>query len=121
ADRSPLQFDPEVAEVLLLHGWASNLREVDRLVHGLAAQMPAGELVGRSDLPTWFVDPESGDLDSPPPLPKRAVPSREEVAAEFERLGGNVRALAKHFDRDRRQIYRWIDSYGLRRDGGGGS
>jgi transcriptional regulator with GAF, ATPase, and Fis domain len=121
ADRSPLSFDPEVAEVLLLHGWASNLREVDRLVHGLAAHMPAGELVGRSDLPTWFVDPESGDDDSPPPAPKRAVPSREEFAAEFERKGGNVRALAKHFDRDRRQIYRWIDSYGLRRDGGGGS
>jgi hypothetical protein len=43
-----------------------------------------------------------GGNDAPPPAPKRG-------------------ALAKHFDRDRRQIYRWIDSYGLRRDGGGGS
>ncbi len=120
-DPAPLQFDPEVAEVLLLHGWPSNLREVDRLVHGLAASTPPGELVGRSDLPTWFVDPESGDDDLPPPAVKRAVPGREEFVAEFERLGGNVRALAKHFERDRRQIYRWIDSYGLRREGADGA
>ncbi len=33
--------------------------------------------------------------------------------AVFDQLDGNVRAMAKHFARDRRQIYRWIESYGL--------
>ena len=32
----------------------------------------------------------------------------------FEELGGNVRAMAKHFSRDRRQIYRWLEAYGLK-------
>jgi hypothetical protein len=49
-------------------------------------------------------------------LPSRArppVPSRDEFIAAFERLGGSVRALARHFARDRRQIYRWIDAHGI--------
>ncbi len=111
---SELQFDPEVAEVLLLHEWPSNLREVDRLVHALATTAPAGELVGRGDLPEWFVHGESSSSSSEVQAAKRPVPTREEFTEVFERLAGNVRALAKHFDRDRRQIYRWIESYGLR-------
>jgi transcriptional regulator with PAS, ATPase and Fis domain len=110
-----LLFDPEVAEVLLLHEWPNNLREVDRLVHALATTAPAGELIGRGDLPEWFVHGDSSSSTSQQLLAKRPVPTREEFTEVFERLGGNVRALAKHFERDRRQIYRWIESYGLSR------
>ncbi len=49
------------------------------------------------------------------PLPGRPLPSREEFEAAFAEKGGNVRALARHFQRDRRQIYRWIKSYGLKK------
>jgi transcriptional regulator with GAF, ATPase, and Fis domain len=42
------------------------------------------------------------------------VPTRDEFTAAFERLDGSVRGLAKHFGRDRRQIYRWLTSYGLK-------
>jgi transposase-like protein len=28
--------------------------------------------------------------------------------------GGSVRKTAAHYQRDRRQIYRWLDQYGLR-------
>ena len=34
--------------------------------------------------------------------------------AAFEMLGGSVRALARHFGRERRQIYRWIEAHGVR-------
>jgi transcriptional regulator with GAF, ATPase, and Fis domain len=44
------------------------------------------------------------------------APSREELLSVLKQLGGSVRATAKHFDRDRRQIYRWIRSYGIRDD-----
>jgi transcriptional regulator with PAS, ATPase and Fis domain len=112
-----LQFDPEVAEVLLLHEWPSNLREVDRLVHTLATSAPEGELIGRGDLPEWFVHGDSASSsESVVQAKKQPVPTRDEFTEVFEKLSGNVRALAKHFDRDRRQIYRWIESYGLRGD-----
>jgi hypothetical protein len=57
-----------------------------------------------------------GSRDAPLDLPPRArppVPSRDEFIAAFEQLGGSVRALARHFARDRRQIYRWIDAHGI--------
>ena len=44
------------------------------------------------------------------------TPSREteELQQVLEELGGSVRATAKHYARDRRQIYRWMDQFGLR-------
>lgn len=55
-------------------------------------------------------------LDAPLDLPPRTrppVPSRDEFITAFEQLRGSVRALARHFARDRRQIYRWIDAHGI--------
>jgi hypothetical protein len=51
-------------------------------------------------------------ISEPPARPP--VPSREEFEKVFRDLDGNVRAMARHFGRDRRQIYRWLDAYGLR-------
>ncbi len=48
----------------------------------------------------------------PPARPRRPSPSREELVAALRRTG-SVRATAKHFDRDRRQIYRWIRSHDI--------
>ena len=117
-------FDPEVTEALLLHRWNNNLREVDRLVHALSTSVGGTERIGLSDLPVWFDGPTDASPRADratgasaladPSTPKRAVPTREEFVAVFEQVGGSVRALAKHFERDRRQIYRWLESYGLR-------
>jgi len=41
-------------------------------------------------------------------------PSQEELARILEENEGSVRATAKHYGRDRRQIYRWMEQYGLR-------
>ncbi|MBK6915992.1 MAG: sigma 54-interacting transcriptional regulator [Deltaproteobacteria bacterium] len=110
------RFDPEAAEVLLLHRWPNNLREVDRLVHALASSHPPGERIGRSDLPGWLAAAPSPEPARAAAEAKPAIPTRDDFVAAFERLSGSVRGLAKHFGRDRRQIYRWIESYGLRRD-----
>jgi transcriptional regulator of acetoin/glycerol metabolism len=48
------------------------------------------------------------------PAARAGTPTRDELAAVLERLGGSVRATARHFGRDRRQIYRWLDAHGLR-------
>jgi transcriptional regulator with GAF, ATPase, and Fis domain len=47
---------------------------------------------------------------SPSPASARLpAPTREELVAVLQRTG-SVRATAKHFGRDRRQIYRWIEA-----------
>jgi transcriptional regulator with GAF, ATPase, and Fis domain len=53
------------------------------------------------------------DASAPEPQGRIPPPSREELLQVLKQLGGSIRATAKHFDRDRRQIYRWIRSYGI--------
>jgi len=41
-------------------------------------------------------------------------PSKEELLRVLEAHDFSVRATAKHYDRERRQIYRWLEHYDLR-------
>ena len=50
-----------------------------------------------------------------PPSAKRPPPTRDELERAYTEHAGNVRALSRLFDRDRRQIYRWMAAYGLKR------
>ena len=112
-----LRFLPDVAERLILHSWPDNLRGLDRLIHELASTGTQSRPIGRDDLPPWlFSSSKTGSTPAVELSVKRGrkpVPSREEFEQVFEELDGNVRAMAKHFARDRRQIYRWLDTYGL--------
>jgi two-component system, NtrC family, response regulator GlrR len=133
-----LSFEADAAEVLLLFPWRDNLRGVDRLVHALgAAAHPAP--VGVAQLPGWLQLPAvkgitsgarrsrgggSGPSHPAPvgaapapaavPRPRPKAPTRDELDAVLRAHGGSIRATAKHFGRDRRQIYRWIDAFGLK-------
>jgi DNA-binding NtrC family response regulator len=125
-----LGFQPDAAERILLHGWLDNLRGLDRMVHRLASLSPSRPISLRTVLegmpeldaggplrrreasapPLPPADP--GGSDVPPP---RARPTREELLEVYAATGGSVRATAKHFARDRRQIYRWLESFGIPR------
>jgi len=81
---------------------------------GVAPEVGAAdalEITTRLDLTTLDLTREP-PRDLPPPG-RPPVPSRDEFVAAFEQLGGSVRALARHFARDRRQIYRWIDAHDI--------
>jgi DNA-binding NtrC family response regulator len=130
---APLQIAPDAAEALLLHGWPENLRGLDRLVHRLLALEP--QVVGRRVLAS--VMPELASVPPPPAEAPRVSgpaatsgaanqarpnesapldrPSREEFLAVYEGTGRNVRATSKHFAKDRRQIYRWLELFGIER------
>ena len=109
---APLRLDVEVAERLLLDPWPENLRGLDRVVHRLASSAEAGVVVDLRALdevlPTG-TPPEPVDASRPS---RPSKPTRQELEAVLGRM--SVRAAARHFDRDRRQIYRWMDTYGLR-------
>jgi DNA-binding NtrC family response regulator len=131
--QTPLQIMPDAGEALLLHGWPENLRGLDRLVHRLLALEP--QAIGRrilasvmpelASVPPAQAEPErtgsqpAGPAGSQksrstePPLLDR--PSRESFLAVYEGTGRNVRATSKHFGKDRRQIYRWLELFGIER------
>ncbi len=99
----------DAAEALVTHRWPLNLRGLERAVRELAA---LGGPVARAALPTWLTAaPAAAPVDDGRP----PVPTREQFAAAFAELKGSVSGLARRFRRDRRQIYRWIEAYGLRR------
>ena len=127
-------FDADAAESLLLADWAENLRGIDRLVHELGQDE---RKVTRAELPAWLgrradgaVGASAGAAASGPmavvpgtalgatPVKARAskppAPSKEELAAVLAQHGGSIRATAKHYARDRRQIYRWLETHGLK-------
>ncbi|HYQ16641.1 MAG TPA: sigma 54-interacting transcriptional regulator [Polyangiaceae bacterium] len=128
---TPLQLVPDAAEALLLHGWPENLRGLDRLVHRILALEP--QAIGRRVLASVMpelasVPPQLEPLrpssqpavsqEINPVRPSEAAldrPSREEFLAVYEGTGRNVRATSKHFGKDRRQIYRWLELYGVER------
>ena len=117
---SPWVFEGRAAEALLLRDWRDNLRGVDRLVHALAsrdADLPPGEALTFERLPSWLW--ESTATGSPPPAvepapPPRPAPTREQLAETLAHNHGSVRATARHYGRDRRQIYRWMEAFGLK-------
>ena len=134
---APLQIMPDAAEALLLHAWPENLRGLDRLVHRLLSLEP--QVIGRrvlaSVMPELDSTPQarsapaqpsprasaSGEAQQPPAHDESPAhepfdrPSREEFLAVYEGTGRNVRATAKHYGKDRRQIYRWLELYGVGR------
>ncbi|HEX6765645.1 MAG TPA: sigma 54-interacting transcriptional regulator, partial [Polyangiaceae bacterium] len=131
---SELLFAPDAVERILLHDWRDNLRGLDRLVHQVAGLVPAGPVSLRAlvqNLPelgppsssnrpeaahaTPIPAPSDHDRIAPAAAP-RPSPSREELLRVYEANGRSVRATAKHFGRERRQIYRWLDRFGIPRE-----
>jgi DNA-binding NtrC family response regulator len=100
----PLMITADAVERLLLADWPENLRGLHRFIHRVAHL----EVVDVDDL----------DLPAPaapaPSSARPAKPTAEQLRAALAEHDGSVRAVAKAFGRDRRQIYRWMDAYGLR-------
>ena len=119
----------DVAEAFLVYPWPRNVRELIRSVRsvlllnhdapplrwedlkegirylgGLTTPLPgglaAGSAVDSSSLRTHYTE-FSG-------------PSRESLIALMEEHEGNVSQIARSLGKDRKQIYRWLDRYGLK-------
>ncbi len=121
-DDGPIALDVNAAEHLLLAPWPENLRGLGRAVHRLAGAHGGRVLDGPTlaavvgPLPRPVTPPPASPADSPPSVaaaPRAARPSADELSAALESLG-SVRAVARHYQRERKQIYRWMDAYGLR-------
>jgi len=116
-----LRWSASAAQRLLRAPWEENLRGVDRLVHNVAHRVVQDQPIDEVHLPDWVVEPAA---ERPGPAPEKVprpaaskppAPSAEELQSFLESNGWSVRGAARHYQRDRRQIYRWIDRFGLRK------
>jgi transcriptional regulator with GAF, ATPase, and Fis domain len=134
--REPPVLEADAAELLLTLDWPENLRGVDRLVHQICSD-PSAAVVTASSLERLVATERAGHrrgpiaagaalaadraageaaaaVVSPAVAAKPEKPGPSELAALLEQHGGSLRAVAKALGRDRRQIYRWLEQYGMR-------
>ena len=123
-------FEPDAAEALMLHDWLYNIRELRQVMGALsvASEPP----FGLDDLPESFAETLQQARRGPTPAvvhgarratsperprtepPRRRTrPPREELERVLASHQFNVSAVARHFDRDRKQIYRWLRHYSI--------
>jgi len=105
-------FDIDAARLLLRDPWPLNVRELEQAL--ATAQVLAGtELVRGEHLP------DSVRTGRPPGAPRPVVLNetdqkvRDQVVTALREHGGNVSAVARALDKDRKQIQRWIKRFGL--------
>jgi transcriptional regulator with GAF, ATPase, and Fis domain len=114
--RRGIRFTAAAATAILGHGWTGNVRELEQsLARALA-------LAGDSDR----IDLEHLDLRAGPqraearhrPVPLSGADEklREELLRSLEATGGNVSEVARQLGKDRKQIRRWIERFGIRRN-----
>ncbi len=118
-----LQWSASAAHAVMTADWPENLRGLERLVHGVALHGRTGAAIGVEQLPAWFVEALAEPEPTTPapsvkvPAAKPPAPTADELRAFFDEHGWSVRAAARHYQRDRRQIYRWIKRFGLKEEG----
>jgi transcriptional regulator with PAS, ATPase and Fis domain len=109
---------PPFVEAALLYDWPRNVRQLCKAV-------AAALLLGKPHQPLTAADLRvSGDADvkqtnartcaatsTDPPL--RPRPSKAALLDLLHQHNWNVSSVARVLDRDRRQVYRWIEQYGI--------
>ncbi len=105
-------FEIDAARLLLRYPWPLNVRELEQAL-ATAQVLAKNEPVRAEHLPDTV---RSG---RPPGAPRPVVLSesdqkvRDTVVAALREHQGNVSAVARALDKDRKQIQRWIKRFGL--------
>jgi transcriptional regulator with GAF, ATPase, and Fis domain len=125
AEPPPLDLPVAVAEALLLQPWPDNLRGLQRFVHAYGAadgevereawpelllSFGAGPATTTATPAAAAVDPERARTIPRAPRPR---PSREALLATLEANAWSIRATAKHYECERKQITRWLGMYAI--------
>lgn len=124
-DSVALALSPDAAELVLRGPWQENLRGLDRLVHALAPLADQGAIEA-DQLPPWASGNATNSIPAPataaPAAPEKAsaparpaIPNREALMAALDSHAWVIQAVARHYGRDRRQIYRWMDNHAIKR------
>jgi transcriptional regulator with GAF, ATPase, and Fis domain len=105
-------FDIDAARLLMRYPWPLNVRELEQAL-ATAHVLAKAELVRAEHLPDTI------RTGRPPGAPRPVVLSeidqkvRDTVVASLREHQGNVSAVARALDKDRKQIQRWIKRFGL--------
>ena len=113
---------------MLLHPWPFNVRELFKIATELKIHDQGGSRLELAEVSHCFVRESDGDdrdgtlrdAGVSPEKQKEArskerkpPPSREQVLHFLELSQGNISKLARLLGRSRRQVYRYLEKYGI--------
>ena len=127
----PPLWTPDFAQALLTYPWPRNVRELRRLVSAIevsgqhppytVAMLPPAMRAVTDDLLPGMPEGSKAVPDEmfdqtvafEPTAEHHGRPPLEQLLLVLKRHGFNVSAVARHFARDRKQVYRWMKHYGI--------
>jgi DNA-binding NtrC family response regulator len=111
---SRLSITSEAAEALLVYDWPYNVRELRNTVDAALQRARGSRALDIEHLPAELSERFASRLAEPAALPLgRAPETAEELRRILEQHAWNVAKVAALFGRDRKQIYRWCESFGI--------
>jgi transcriptional regulator with PAS, ATPase and Fis domain len=105
------RLEPEVGRLLVQYSWPLNIRELQQCLASAVALAQA-DVIKPAHLPP--------QIREAPPL-RRSLPLilrdpegfRQTLIALLEQYEGNVSGVARHLDKARYQVHRWLERYGI--------
>jgi DNA-binding NtrC family response regulator len=107
-----LQLTPDVTEALLVAPWPGNARELRSVLTRAEAYASDG-VIGLDALPEELAGPIRRRSTAPAAEVASARPDEQELRQVIAWAGGNIARVAERYGRTRKQIYRWIERYGI--------
>jgi DNA-binding NtrC family response regulator len=110
-----------LAEAAVLFGWTYNIRELRQVASEWTVLSRTQPAMAEEALLARLRCEAGGDPAEPTPVENapsrqaepRGVPSREELERLLTECRGKVTAVAERVDRSRKQVYRWLEQYGM--------
>jgi DNA-binding NtrC family response regulator len=126
-EASGARLPPGAAEALLIFGWPFNVRQLEHVLTAASARAKGAVIqlehlpdeIARTVLARAPQQPSIAPSVAPPAellVRRDEMPTEEDLRLVLARYGGNVSKVAEFFGKDRRQIYRWMERYGIARD-----
>jgi transcriptional regulator with GAF, ATPase, and Fis domain len=119
----PIALTADAAEALLVYGWPFNVRELGQVIGACASDARRAGTLDVEHLPTEIAAPliarqaplASQSMEAPlwMRVKRDATPSADELRLVVAHYDGNIHHIAEFFEKDRRQIYRWLERHDI--------
>lgn len=112
-------IDVDAAEALVTYAWPYNVRELRNVMEFAVRGARGGRAITRAQLPPRLAEHGLDGASSARPLPVgRAPRDAEELQRLLDHVDWNVAQAAALIGKDRKQIYRWCERFGVVLDRG---
>jgi two-component system nitrogen regulation response regulator NtrX len=122
-NKHPKKFTPAALRALQDAAWRGNVRELRNMIERLVIMAPA-DTIDVTDLPAEFFRAATDIISSAMPLSTlqqfKDEAEKAFILAKLREHGWNVSKTAEAIDTPRSNLYKKIEQYGIKREGGAG-